>query len=119
MSHFQEVTMKLQTSKLCVNCESLYEGNITCPFCRSDVFVWLNRALGTTLEVNPEPVSYFPAEEEVPPSQRHFALTGAPTNSSGNANNGFKSFGEIRITLEKFGRDMARVLTLGVIQAFK
>ncbi len=41
--------MKLRTSKLCVNCESIYEGAGPCPDCASEVFFWVYQALGTAL----------------------------------------------------------------------
>ncbi len=41
--------MKLRTSKLCVNCESIYEGPGPCPDCASEVFFWVYQALGTAL----------------------------------------------------------------------
>jgi hypothetical protein len=41
--------MKLRTSKLCVNCESIYEGAGPCPDCASEVFFWVYQALGTVL----------------------------------------------------------------------
>ncbi len=41
--------MKLRTSKLCVNCESIYEGPGPCPDCASEVFFWVFQALGTAL----------------------------------------------------------------------
>ena len=41
--------MKLRTSKLCVNCESIYEGTGPCPDCASEVFFWVFQALGTAL----------------------------------------------------------------------
>ncbi len=41
--------MKLRTSKLCVNCESIYEGAGPCPDCSSEVFFWVFQALGTAL----------------------------------------------------------------------
>jgi len=42
--------MKLQNSKLCVNCECLYEGIGPCPDCASEVFLWAFQGLGTALE---------------------------------------------------------------------
>lgn len=42
--------MKLQGTKLCVNCESIYEGPGPCPTCSSETFIWLYAALGTTLD---------------------------------------------------------------------
>ncbi len=42
--------MKLQETKLCVNCETLYEGPGPCPSCASKTFIWLYPVLGTVLE---------------------------------------------------------------------
>ena len=41
--------MKLRTSKLCLDCESIYEGGGPCPDCASEVFFWVFQALGTAL----------------------------------------------------------------------
>ncbi len=42
--------MKLRNAKLCVNCESLYEGVGQCPDCSSEVFLWVFQTLGTAIE---------------------------------------------------------------------
>ena len=42
--------MKLEKSKLCVNCEALYEQSAPCPYCGSEIFVCLSRVLGTVIE---------------------------------------------------------------------
>lgn len=41
--------MRLQDSKLCVNCESIFEENGHCPYCSSDTFLRLAQVLGTVL----------------------------------------------------------------------
>jgi hypothetical protein len=42
--------MKLKSSKLCINCETLYEEPGACPQCGSQVFLRLSPVLGTILE---------------------------------------------------------------------
>ncbi len=42
--------MKLKSSKLCINCEALYEEPGPCPQCASRVFLRLFSVLGTILE---------------------------------------------------------------------
>ncbi len=41
--------MKLRQTKLCINCEALYEDPGPCPDCASEVFLWLSPVLGTAL----------------------------------------------------------------------
>jgi hypothetical protein len=112
--------MKIQTSKLCVNCESLYEGNGPCPFCRSEVFVWLFRALGTALEPNIEGNdNHTVATKEGPASRPLLHLSDSSTNSFGDTMMECRSFEEFRSTMGRLGREMVRVLTFGMIHACK
>lgn len=55
--------MKLQRTKLCVNCESVYEGNGPCPTCTSRIFIWLYPVLGTVLAPDGSKIQYQPALE--------------------------------------------------------
>jgi len=112
--------MKLQTSKLCVNCESLYEGIGPCPYCRSEVFLWLNRVLGTTLESNME--QFFDntlgiKEGAAPRPQVHPPVS--PQRSFGDEIVGSRFFADFQPALSRLGREMVRFLTLGMIQAYK
>ena len=112
--------MKLQDSKLCVNCESLYEGTTSCPYCQSEVFVWLFRALGTTLDPNMEEMdNYSLAIKEAPASRSPIYQSGSPTSSFASRIMGCRSFAEFRMALGWVGRGMVRVLTLGMVQAYK
>ena len=115
-TRLKEVTMKLQTTKLCVNCESLYEEIGPCPYCRSEVFVWLFRALGTAIEANTERMIDFPSarkEYAVSRPQAHPFI--APTISFGDTMMKSRSFADLRTALNKLGREMVQVLTLGMI----
>ncbi len=47
--------MRLQDSKLCVNCESIFEEKGHCPYCASDTFLQLSQVLGTVLGPNDYP----------------------------------------------------------------
>jgi len=112
--------MKLQTSKLCVNCESLYEGTESCPYCRSEVFIWLFRALGTTLEPNPEEMDDCPLPaKESQVLQPHVYRSASPMISFGDTVMRYISFPEFRMALSWVGREMVRVLTFGAVQAYK
>lgn len=112
--------MKLQTSKLCVNCESLYEGTKSCPYCRSEIFIWLFRALGTALKPNPEEMDDCPLPiKENRASQPHFYRTGSPLNSFGDTIMRCISLAEFRTACGRLGREMVRVLTFGMVQAYK
>jgi|MudIll2142460700_1097286.scaffolds.fasta_scaffold28682_3 hypothetical protein len=112
--------MKLQKSKLCVNCESIYEQHAPCPFCGSEIFVWLSRALGTALEESVEET-----EACILPMKRKSTLklrdypAGAQHNSFGERDKGSKSLAEFRLACGRVGREMVRVLTLGLGQACK
>jgi hypothetical protein len=112
--------MKLQTTKLCVNCESLYEGIGPCPYCRSEVFLWLFRALGTVLEADPKGRTDppFPAEKGRVP---HYPVqpSVSPTQFIRDSVMQFRSFAEFRSALNRLGRETVRFLTLGMIQAYK
>ena len=112
--------MKLQTSKLCVNCETLYEGTESCPYCRSEVFIWLFRALGTTLEPNPEEMDdcQLPIKENRAP-QPHVYRSGSPMISFGDTIMRCISLAEFRTACGRLGREMVRVLTFGMVQAYK
>jgi hypothetical protein len=112
--------MKLQTSKLCVNCESLYEGISPCPYCRSEIFLWLNRALGTTLESNMEQIfddTLGIKEGAGPRPQVHPSVS--PRTSSSEEIAGPRFFAEFHTALSRLGRETVRFLTLGMIQACK
>ena len=106
--------MKLQNSKLCVNCESLYEGTNACPYCQSGVFVWLFRALGTTLDPNMEEMdNYSLSIKEAPASRPHMYQTGSPTSSFANRIMGCRSFADFRGALGWVGREGVRSHFLG------
>lgn len=112
--------MKLQTTKLCVNCESLYEGVGRCPFCRSEVFVWLFRALGTALDPIIEGIDdYTLTIKEGPGARTHLHLSESHRNSFSDTMMECRSFAEFRDALGRFGSEMVRVLTFGMIQACK
>jgi hypothetical protein len=64
--------MKLRTSKLCVNCESIYEGAGPCPDCASEIFFWVYQALGTAL--TPKAVLM----NEAPGMRRRLPVTDLP-----------------------------------------
>jgi hypothetical protein len=108
--------MKLQDSKLCVNCESLYEGIASCPYCRSEVFVWLSRALGTALKKDAEPPDYWTlALRERPAARSHVYLSGSAMKFFGDTILRCRSFAEFRNALQRRGREMVRVLTFGMM----
>jgi RNA polymerase subunit RPABC4/transcription elongation factor Spt4 len=112
--------MKLQDSKLCVNCESLYEGTTSCPYCQSEVFVWLFRALGTTIDPNVEEMdNYSAAIKETPALRSHIHQSDFPKSHFVSRIMGCRSFAEFRVALGWVGREMVRVLTLGMVQAYK
>ena len=112
--------MKLQTTKLCVNCESLYEEFSTCPYCGSEVFIWLFRALGTVLEENPEQIDQCSlAVREAPASRTPGYLSDSPAVSFGERIMRGRSVSESRIALGRWGREMVRVLTFGIMHAYK
>ncbi len=109
--------MKLQTTKLCVNCESLYEEIGPCPYCRSEVFVWLFQALGTVIENDPDLTAGSPLpmnKEWAPHAQVHPSTATFPQESVMHA----RSFTEFRAALGKMGREMIRFLTFGAIHAY-
>ncbi len=108
--------MKLQNSKLCVNCESLYDGVNSCPYCRSEVFVWLSRALGTTIEPETEQNDYCTlASRRDSVSRAHVHLPGSPANLFGDAILKNKSLPDFRFAIQRWGREMVRVLTFGMM----
>ena len=110
--------MKLQTTKLCVNCESIYEGKGSCPYCRSEVSIWLFRALGTALESNTEQNMDDPCELKENMGIRSRVHPSIPRKeSSGDAIMAYQSLAEIRTGLSRLGREMVRFLTFGMIQA--
>ena len=112
--------MKLQTSKLCVNCESLYEGTKSCPYCRSEIFIWLFRALGTTLKPNPAEMDDCPLPiKENRASQPHVYRSGSAMISFGDTIMRCISFAEFCTACGRWGREMVRVLTFGMVQAYK
>jgi hypothetical protein len=112
--------MKLQKSKLCVNCESIYEQHTPCPFCGSEIFVWLSRALGTALEESVEETdTYILSMKRASTSKLLDYPLGAPDKSFGERGKGSKSLAEFRLACGRVGREMVRVLTLGLGQACK
>jgi hypothetical protein len=115
-----EVTMKLETTKLCVNCESIYEGNRSCPYCRSEVFLWLFRVLGTALgaegEENINCTSKI-AEDAAFRSQVHPSAPSRISSEEAIMRSG--PLAEFRAGLSRVGRETVRFLTLGMIHAYK
>ena len=112
--------MKLQKTKLCVNCESLYEGAESCPDCGSEVLIWLFRALGTTLETNTEEVDDCPLPiKEGRAPQSYFFRSKGPMISGVDTIVRYISYREFRYALGRLGREMVRVLTFGMVQAYK
>jgi RNA polymerase subunit RPABC4/transcription elongation factor Spt4 len=112
--------MKLQNSKLCVNCESLYEGTTSCPYCQSEVFVWLFQALGTTLDPDMEETDIYSLAKQASPTSRvHISPKNSLKSAFARRIMGDRSFSELRMTLGWGGRGMLRVLTLGMVQAYK
>ena len=112
--------MKLQKSKLCVNCEAIYEQHAPCPYCGSDIFVWLSRALGTAIHEDWEEMNGCGAETKARRALRAPAdISGAPGSTFGKALKESRPFPELRLTCGRVGREMMRVLTLGFVQAFK
>ncbi len=63
--------MKLKNSKLCINCEALYEDPGPCPDCASRVFLWLFPVLGTTIEKGAVKIQNYKAmiKDNTPPVQ--------------------------------------------------
>lgn len=112
--------MKLQTTKLCVNCENIYEGTKSCPYCRSEVFIWLFRALGTTLEANPEEMDDCPLPiKESRASQPYVRRSIDAMGSFGETIMKCIPLTEVRDALGRLGRETVRVLTFGMVQAYK
>jgi len=109
--------MKLQKSKLCVNCESLYEQSAPCPYCGSEIFMWLSRALGTAIEEDMEGKDKCGQALKEKPAFG-YGLGSAAANVRGTVMNS-KSLAEFRLACERVGREMVRVLTLGLVQACK
>jgi hypothetical protein len=112
--------MKLQKSKLCVNCESIYEQHAPCPYCGSEIFVWLSRALGTTIAEDGEEMKGCGGEAQVRLAAR------APADGLRASGSTFGTilkeslpFTEFRLACGRVGREMVKVLTLGFVQAFK
>ena len=115
-----EAPMKLQKSKLCVNCESLYEQSTPCPYCGSEIFMWLSRALGTAIEEDFGDVdSCGNPLKETQAAQKLACRPGSAATAFGNTVMGAKSFAEFRLACGRVGREMVRVLTLGLVQACK
>jgi hypothetical protein len=113
-----EVTMKLETTKLCVNCESIYEGNRSCPYCRSEVFLWLFRVLGTALGADAEQNINYSSKITEDAAFRSQVHPSAPSKiSSGEAIMQSGSLGEFRAGLSRLGRETVRFLTFGMIHA--
>jgi RNA polymerase subunit RPABC4/transcription elongation factor Spt4 len=118
--HWNEVTMKLQNSKLCVNCESIYEETTSCPYCQSEVFVWLFQALGTTLDPDIEEMDNHSLSKQEPPASRaHVFQKNSLTSAFARRITGGRSFGELGMALGSASREMIRVLTFGMVQAYK
>lgn len=112
--------MKLQNSKLCVNCESLFEETARCPYCGSEIVVWLSRALGTVLEENTADMDTCTAPmKESPVSQPHICRSGSPATSFAGSVPGGKSLMEFRLACGWLRREMGRVLTLLMVQVCK
>ncbi len=112
--------MKLQTTKLCVNCESLYEEIGPCPYCGSEVIVWLFRALGTTVEDYMEEMtdSAMGMKEDTAIRPRVHPSVSPTASADGTIMRG-RSIAEFGAALNRLGRETVRVLTFGVIHAFK
>jgi len=116
----KEVTVKLQTTKLCVNCESIYQGNSPCPYCRSEIFLWLFRVLGTALGSNAEEnIDQTFVFKEGAAFRSHLHPSVPRKMSSGDAIMRSGSFAEFRTGLSRLGREMVRFLTFGMIHAYK
>jgi hypothetical protein len=112
--------MKLEKSKLCVNCEALYEQPAPCPYCGSEIFVWLSRALGTTVEQDLEDMdNCVGAGKEIPASQAGVNRSGSFATAFGERFLDSKGLAEFRLACGRAGREMVRVLTLGLVQACK
>lgn len=108
--------MKLQTSKLCVNCETLYEGIGSCPYCGSEVVVWLFRALGTAIEANTEEDTNCTLTVKEDPASHSQAFPSDPPRASfGDRTGGAGSFTEFRTAINRMGREMVKVLTFGLM----
>ncbi len=109
--------MKLQNTKLCVNCESLFEDSSSCPYCQSGVFVWLIQALGTTINPDMDEIDiYSLAKQASPASQAHVSQKDSFISEFTRKMMGGKSLGELRVALGSAGRGMIRVLTFGMVQ---
>ncbi len=109
--------MRLQKSKLCVNCESIYEQHGPCPYCGSEIFVWLSRALGTTIAEDGEEMNGCGGEAQIRLASRAPADgSRAPGSTFGRILKESMPFTEIRLACGRVGRGMVRVLTFGLVQ---
>jgi hypothetical protein len=110
--------MKLENTKLCVNCESIYEANRSCPYCRSEVFLWLFRVLGTALGADAEQNKNYTSKIPEGAAFPSRVYPPAPSKiSSGEAIMRSGSLAEFRAGLNRLGRETVRFLTLGMIHA--
>jgi hypothetical protein len=108
--------MKLETTKLCVNCESIYEGNRSCPYCRSEVFLWLSQVLGTALGADAEQNINYASKITEGAASRSRVHPSAPSKiSSGEAIMRSGSVAEFRAGLSRVGRETVRFLTFGMM----
>ncbi len=109
--------MKLEKSKLCVNCEALYEQSAPCPYCGSEIFVWLSRVLGTVILEDMDCCGG--AVKEIPASQAGVNRSGSLATAFGERFIDSKALAGFRLACGRAGREMVRVLTLGLVQACK
>jgi hypothetical protein len=110
--------MKLESTKLCVNCESIYEGNRSCPYCRSEVFLWLFRVLGTALGADAKQnINYTSKIAEGAAFRSQVHPSASSKVSSGEAIMRAGSLAEFRAGLSRLSRGTVRFLTFGMIHA--